>query len=582
MPSTTNGQIYVDLHGYLDDIEAAYQVLTWFVATFRLPKAGKLCSSRILMRSDFAGKIRIKPHELQEINFGDPGTCWQPLFPSSVIAADFPILNDAPLMGVSIPFDMMLHLAGTLHHVDLGALNTDQIGVYFKGVHSLLFPERMQNNGIQWHLVWDENKTLPPGLIFDYNNEWDRSLKLETLTSKSVSHYLGYCDFAGVALGTRSRLASYPHMATSRADMDRPSPEISVNSTQIGLSHMVTGQITSNYKYRNGLAVARGAEPQYSDIIQSAAVQPVIMFETTESQERGWLVPQLCAILDLINWCYGASHVNHLHFTPIAPDGGQAASDVLNNMLYARTVLEAAILHDEKDITIGSRVKSIYAEMSIRDEIEAKSKRNAPYTKELSTERLRGWDFLELINPGTTSYQRQVALHRSNLDPALRYVPSWLPLAKEVPVYFGRNLGELILPTHSCSSWFPLPGGVEFNYLAATVRCLKDLAESHGHEDCCLVLDDLIWDYKSDDVFEACDAECMDGSYRCRKRPQHLCKPREIGWYGRTKSGGQFDPPIPIEGAVVFTNAKSKRNDIIEALLKVSDWISYKVSGLYP
>lgn len=576
MSSTTKRQISVDLHGYLDDIEAAYQVLTWIVATFRLPKAGKLCSSGVLMRSDFPGEIRIKPNELQEIGFGKSGTCWQALFPSSVIATDFPILNDPLLMGVYIPFDMMLHLAGTLHHVDLGALSTDQTGVYFKGIHSLLFPVRLQNNDIQWHLVWDEKRILPPGLIFDYINEWDRSLKLETLTSKSVSHYLGYCASAGVTLGTRSRLALYQHIATSRADMDRPSPEISVNSTQIGLSHMVTGQISSNYRYRNGLVVARGAERQYREVIQSAAVQPVILFETTESQERGWLVPQLSAILDLINWRYSESHVQHIHFTHIVPDGGQAASDVLNDMPYARTVLEAAILDDEKDITIGSKVKDIYAEMSTRAEAEAMSKRNARFTKELSTERLRGWDFLELLNPGMISYQRQIALHKSDVDPDLRYNPSWLPLAREVPVYFGRHLGELIVPmrgTRVCKDWSPLPGGFKLNYLAATVHCLKNLAESHGYEDCCLVLDELIWDYQSMDVFEDCDDECMCGSFLCRKRAQQLCKPWKIGWTGRIKRGGQFIPHIPIEGAVVFTNAKSKWNDFIEAFWKFTGWI---------
>lgn len=569
MSSTTNGQISVDLHGHPDDIEAAYQVLTWIVATFRLPKAGKLCSSRVLMRSDFAGTIRIEPYQLQEISSGNPGTCWQPLFPSSVIATDFPILNDAPLMGVSIPLDMMLHLAGTLHHVDLGELSTDQTGVYFKGVHSLLFPKRMQNDSIQWHLVWDENKTLPPGLIFDYKNQWDRSLKLEALTSESVSHYLGYCASAGVTLGTFSRLELYQDMATSKAAKDRPSPEISVNSTQIGISHMVTGQMSSNYKYRNGLAVARGEGSQYREVIQNAAVQPVILFETAESKERGWLVPQLCAILDLINWnsCYGHGiGPRHMKFADTVPNGGQAALNVLNHKKYPNTVLEKASLADEKDITVGSQVKEIYAAMSKRAEIDATSKRNARFTRELSTEQLRGWDFLELINPRMTSYQRQVALHRSDLDPDLRYKPTWLPLAREVPVYFGRNLGELIVPledTRVCEEWDPLPGEFKFNYLAATVHCLKNLANSHGHDDVCLVLDDLIWKYESKDVFKNCKDECIDGLYQCRKKPQYLCKPRKIGRCGRTKKGDGFIPPIPVDGAVIFTNAKSKRNDFI-------------------
>lgn len=199
----------------------------------------------------------------------------------------------------------MLNLSGVLHHVDLGELDTNERGVYFKGVHSLFFPVRMQNMNIQWHLVWDEYRTLPPGLITNFEHMWDTFLTLKTLTSKSVSHYLGYCDYAKVTLSTSRRVVSYPNMAPSRANMDRPAPEVSVNSAPVGLSDIGSAQINTGFKYRKGLAVARGAEQQYQELIKSAMTQPVILFETAESQERGWLIPQLCASLDLINcWCF--------------------------------------------------------------------------------------------------------------------------------------------------------------------------------------------------------------------------------------------------------------------------------------
>lgn len=232
---------------------------------------------------------------------------------------------------------------------------------------------------------------------------------------------------------------------------------------------------------------------------------------------------------------------------------------MLNDTRCATKVLQVASLKNEEDLTVGEKIKFIFTEMSKRAESEASCKRNARFTKELSTERLRGWDFLELSKPGMVSYQRQLALHKSDVDSELRYSPSWLSIAQEIPVYFGRNLGELIIPkspTLVCKNWSPLPGGFELNYLAATVHCLLSLSRTHGYEDCCRVLDNLIWDYQEPNIFDDCDVKCMHTLQACVKKPQRLCKPRKINWYGRRKLGDKFYPQIPVDGAIVFTNSE--------------------------
>jgi hypothetical protein len=176
--------------------------------------------------------------QIQEVEWSGPGTCWQPLFPSSVFALDFPILERIDFLGLQLPFGVMLDLAGILHHVDVKDADTGAPGIYFKGLHSLLFPIDYVKDAetVHWHLIWHEDSTIAPGLIYDNEQakNWDQTLDLHQL--ESLTAILGYCRKSAIMLGTSSRLDSYDRLAPSRANQDRLFPEIALTTATMSIS----------------------------------------------------------------------------------------------------------------------------------------------------------------------------------------------------------------------------------------------------------------------------------------------------------------------------------------------------------
>ena len=542
-----------------DELTAASETLSWIIATFRYPLRSKLCSSQIKFGwSQELNCFHLGLLPLQEVRWSGPGTCWQPLFPSSVLALDFPVLQGTDFAGLQIPFGVMLDLAGILHYVDIKDAGAGDSGIYFFGLHSLLFPTAYIEDAetVHWHLIWHEKPTIAPGLIYDNEQakDWHRTLDFSQL--KSSTAILGYCRKSAILLGTESRLNSYGQLAPSRANQDIPPPEIGVTSTTVGISAMglATAQLAVGAKYRTGLASGNNEiNSSYSSVLESAKAQSVIIFDTENQNERAWLVPQLSVILDLVNKfaCQLDSRPRIEFAAPIA-DGAAASELVLKNPDYANRVLRRAIVNDEKDNRVADIVKAIYAEMCKRAELDAGSERSARGTKELSREYLRGWDLLELCNPPMVSRQRRFNIHRTHLDDDVSVTPCWLPLANEIPVYFGRQVGELIVPdqpANVCGAWHPLPGGVRYNYLAASMICLSRISKAHGHEDCRRLLDDLAWDYVDKSLFK----DCKKAEHDCKKKAQQLVKMRE--W--EKKHLGDYSPKVQDEGAVVFANINS-------------------------
>jgi hypothetical protein len=303
---------------------------------------------------------------------------------------------------------------------------------------------------------------------------------------------------------------------------------------------------------------------KYSHLLDSAKAQCVILFDTKEQNQRAWLVPQLSVLLDLVNkFAYQRDPGAPIKFAEPIANGAAASELVLKDRTYANLVLRQAILEDERDERVADVVKAIYTQMSLRAELDAASERGARGTKEISRKGLLGWDLLELCNPPMVSKQRMVNIHRTHLDYELRVTPCWLPLAKQLPVYFGRHLGELIVPVEPakvCSAWHPLPGGFLRNYLAASVICLSQISKAHGFDDCCLILDNLAWDYEDELLFE----DCRKNKHDCRKEPQRLVELKEQKSPRKKVQPGYYSPQILYEGAVVFANIRSWSQKVLE------------------
>jgi hypothetical protein len=72
---------------------------------------------------------------------------------------------------------------------------------------------------------------------------------------------------------------------------------------------------------------------KYNRLLDLAKAQPAILFDTEESNERAWLVPQLSVILDLVNnFAYQHDPRAPIKFTAPMTDGAVASKQVLKVM----------------------------------------------------------------------------------------------------------------------------------------------------------------------------------------------------------------------------------------------------------
>ena len=555
------------MHGTLREIVAISQALSWLVATFRLPRVGRIHCSDIAFTFEGGQNFQISLLDLYEADQSSDGTCWQMLLPNSVIANSFPIPPRGKEVGLQIPLNVMLDLAGILYQVDLSDLGSQKIGIYFRGISSLLYPTAYfeDMHSVQWHLISTGTNPVPPGLIHEQSWHPIRSLDL---IGSSIS-FLGYCGKALIHLGTADRLTQYPRMTPSRAERETPPPEVSISGVSLGLSAAGYGTISASgtVKYRNGLANAKAMEnTKYDRILDVAPTQPVILFDKEKHNERAWMVSQLSVILELVNyWIYKHS-LNNYVYADLSPDSGESAKTVLGIRENANRVLRPLIDDDSED-RVKDLVKRIYSEMGRRAELDASSERHARGTVEFKNERLLGWDLLELSDPPQRSWRRQVAVHKTEPSNHNSVTPSWMVLTHYIPVYFCQRLGEVITPSEDskiCEAWNPIPGGFGFNYLTVSISCLANWSQQYGSDDDCEVMKGLYWDFGGESIFDDCST-CITSNNECSKRPQVLVKASNRKYKRRKSSDsrGAYWPPKHREGAVVFGIIPNTRSRLL-------------------
>jgi hypothetical protein len=564
------------------------QFLSWIAATFRLPQHDKLSRSTVDFKHDLAANentltktFQIHMRNLAPVDNAGAGSCWHPLFPSTVMASGFRIHSQLDAFGLRVPFDLMLKLAGILYHVDLREAGDNEDGIFFVGICSILYPTHyvVDTNTIQWHLVTNpESKTLGRHCSPDdiSGGNWARIRDFEILSSATA--ILGYCREAAIQLGTESRREQYARLKFSRSSTENPFPEISIGTVTASASAMGFGTVQAGgaLKYRKGLAdaVSTVEDITYREILNYSEKDPVILFETATENERAWLVPRLSVILELVNyWAEKNKDPNAVvRYAPALPDGGRAAKEVLQLPEYANMVLVAPTLDDTR-IRVRDIVKRVFVQMQRRESACVKSDRGARGTLELGRQSLLGWDLREVVEPRIIARRRTINPHITAINPHITVTPCWLPLTELVPVYFGQCLGELITPIRPsdvCRIWQPIPGGFVNNFLAASVRCIVAISTYNGYDDCCILFDDLLWVYTDESLFSRCQ-RCVDDGQRqsCCKKIQVLQhkKHNKVRFRNR-QYDGSYRPRIDLDGVVVFGNKEGIRRSLVQLQLE--------------
>ncbi|KAK3316875.1 hypothetical protein B0H66DRAFT_306995 [Apodospora peruviana] len=517
-------------YGNLEDTIIFCQFISWIAAVFRLPVENQLSASSVDFSLDSARTLGNKPpdthkasfrittslNDLQKVGDQEVGTCWTPLFPSMVMASGFPVPTTPGTKGLLIPFGQMLEMADVLYDINLEDKDGKLSGVYFDGVSYVLYPTRYiaEENTVQWHLKRkrehgaERNQAHAPDLGSD--QRWLRGVDLETLSNAKA--VLGYCGDVVVQLGTASRLAQFEKYRYSLASAESPPPEISLTglTASINLKGFANLGGSATARYPKGHRVARDKEKkkEYTEVLEDAERQWVILFETSPGQERAWMVSQLSLILELFNfWAFKRGLKDTIKFAEPGPSGVSEAKAVLDDGTYASTIVVPKKIPSDTGLCIGDIVKRIFNRIESRITEGAGSSKGESDKGKIRLGRggIAGWDWLELAGAPSISDMRGIPDFPE---------PCWMPFTKRVPIFMGQNLGQLLTPKDQataklCGNWQPIPGGIKNNYLVASVASIQKLAEHSGHDECWFFSENLAWEFRDHHLFEGCRDECI-------------------------------------------------------------------------
>lgn len=578
------------------------EFLVWIAKTFRRPSKTSECvasdaSFTALSMSSFVVELE----NLRPLDPRQPGTCWRVLFPNTVIAYGCSVPTMSALLGLRISLGAMIDLAGIVQDVTLEDDDGCDKGTYLDGMTYLIYPTNHDQaaNEVQWHLVkkTPENMTgftLRPDL--DEGLSWLTDVSPDTLGSATA--ILGYCGEVRVTLGTKSRMQQYKQYMSSGTGVESPPAEAVLTNITAGFTSGINpirgnAAMTANIQYPRGLmeGLQEREETSFIDMLDHAAEQPVILFETEPGEERAWMVPKLAVILDLFNfWAVrqGGSVEKSVRFVEEGFDAGHNAKKVLEDKRYVNKVVQKKLHNDDKDTTVGDIIKKIFRALCKLERKDAEANDSSRKIKlRLGRQPITGWDPLELIDGEIVLYRRDI---RSNTGLSRRASekPAWLPLMDSAPLLVMQGLGQVIVPAHQgqlCRNWDPVPGGYENNYLVAMVRCLEFLAgrnmapgQSSGTRNTWVLKghgkQQTSWQVHGESLFQDCDDSCKRNPQHCWKDIQRLSKgkaaklmeAKKTSWLKRAlprKTQMARGPMrIPRSGAVVFAKDRKELNPI--------------------
>ncbi|ERF70613.1 hypothetical protein EPUS_02479 [Endocarpon pusillum Z07020] len=545
--------LFVDARGAAEMLVELAQQLAWIGAVLRpSPYDEKLAYCKAAIQS--SGSIipcfaitfqceRLHPTE---------NPCWLPLFCGASIARDFPIPDRQEEMGLEIPLEIMMGIAGVRHVVEYEG------GVVMKGFSIMFVPMRRSGNRVQWHLISSPNCDTR----LSYRDVLDRCQDRASLNEvdlgslRTTRAIVGWCSAASSLLG--SDTANYGNIDYSGAnDADTP---LKLAGGVLGFQHLGVAQFDFTLGPKDGKCHFQRSGP-YQRIISAAEKTPVVLYDTAE--KRAWLVPASGVMLHM------AHHRNRLELfetngkrVKLLATGpaGPSAKEIL--LKCASMDLSNCGEYTFKDmvINIWSQLEFLIDQNVRRD--------RTPGTAVTGKLRdvIHGFEFKAVVEERSPFRRKQKTIGKTN--------GGWPALVRDIDalVLFANGYEDIIRPQTNnnnqslCSLWRTVPKWKD--YLAASVKTLKDLYDVAGCrlDQTYLTSTHLQWHRGNSSLFEPCQTP---EAYRCQCiRLQQIVPKSAIG---------RVVPPglLVDDAAVIFGQSTSPLRDLIAAPQKP------KPNGIY-
>ena len=542
--------------------EIALQLL-WLVAAIRAPMKGTTTTSRALIDTLSEETYSIRPVRLQVLE-KDQDICWLPLFLGACLVRGFPVPSRGEEVGVEIPLDLMISLAGPLYPVK------KEGGIYLQGFSRALYPTVMSNDGgsVQWHLMSSKSRLqkLEHGHLAAEN--WLQVPDPSRLAAART--FLGVYREAAIHLGTDTSGDCYREITFSGAfEETNGRPAVGAPSSMTaGTSGLGIFGVTTTVPIVYGRSLARATNDNesdfdYIDILEICKERPVILYDTADDSQRRWMVPLLCVILHLIHTWTVQEADSRLCFPFVEPAWNSAHAAAKRLYRSADVDLRSrpanADRNDDEIFWPGKAepksikilVKQLWRGITQRVEDDLKASAEQPQI-ESDFSKLRGWDYMDFIVK--KPYRRmQVDFHGN-----------WGPFTRDVLVLFGKCFGEVIRPSQDtcvCPMWKSIPP--KRQYLVAMVDCLRWLAWTRGGTyksiSTARVTDKYLWEHdemKSFDCSNLVNPLAPRQTQLCVEHLQKLVKLSSTGL-------SPIAYPPPQEAAVAFGQRRLQRPEEI-------------------
>lgn len=478
--------ILVCVTGKTAQVVGIVQQIAWLATVFRPAKMGPLCYSMISIQKTAGVQRDCLAIRLLPLKSEDPGQdadsksqCWHPLFRNSVLSYGFPVPKRNGELGIEIPYSVMT----TLAKIDISTEIKPGV-VLLEGRHHLIYPTKSFPKSIQWHLL--------PKQTFD---------DLETVSYdevpsnwKDLRCFLGYCQEAEVLVGTS--LYNDTKVVLSDADRERGAFRLKDNaftaSLNLGVSPSpvtIGGTVGGTVQYTNSQSVTADESGLGIDTeLVSARDDPMIVYDV--SNQRGWLVPELCVILWLAHAFIRRSLEAHsvdvrknvlertqsIH-AEVAGNGGQAALDTLK-LAENQGAKLWTITGESKQAIFIDVIRYVLRCFQKRKSVD-RGDEKLGFKVNPRPRGLCGWEAAEIVEAVGVkgeSYRKEIPVE------LLKKKILWWSIGRdpEVLVLFSEDVGQLIRPAENskiCNAWQEVPG--KQSLLAASIPCILKLTNKH-------------------------------------------------------------------------------------------------------